>query len=126
MLIYLASPWACKPEAAAVADALEDAGYTITTKWWDRPDSDDPKILRSEAQADLVGVQDCDIFVLLQYAPSEGKAVEMGYALAYGKPVYAVLPGGKAAHIFHHHPRVVQVWSVAELLVDLRREEEWR
>lgn len=126
MQIYVAAPWICKAEAAAVADVLEHEGHEITCRWWERPDSADPAILQSEAQADLKGVQDCDVFVVLQYATSEGKAVETGYALAYGKPIYAVLPGGKAGNLFHHHPRVVQVWSVAELLVDLRREEEWR
>jgi nucleoside 2-deoxyribosyltransferase len=102
--IYLAAPWVRRDEARAAGELIEAAGHTITKKWWEHRDvpidqADRHLELEQQAIEDLEGVFRAQVFVLLNLATSEGKAVETGLALAYGKPIILV---GERSNLFHY------------------------
>lgn len=107
MRIYIAAPWTHKTDAARVASLLETAGHTITKRWWEHcevpgyltADHSNDDELTEQALQDIDGVLTADVFVLLNYEKSEGKAVETGIALAVGIPIIVV--GGRS-NLFHY------------------------
>lgn len=123
MRIYVAAPWTRKAEAAAMGVALENAGHTITKKWWEHREvpgylttglhPDENQELIQQAMEDIQGVLNADALVLLNLEKSEGKAVETGVAvtsallLSFGHTERGVsrmiLLGGKT-NLFHYLP----------------------
>lgn len=109
MKVYLAAPWKNRPEAQAAAAYLESKGHIITKRWWEHADvrdindpnqtDEDRQELVQQAVEDVEGVANCDVFILLNIQYSEGKTVETGLALAYGKPIIVV---GKNTNLFHY------------------------
>lgn len=117
MRIYIAAPWDHKAEACAAATQLEAAGHTITKKWWEHPEvagflrnDDDNDELAIQAVEDISGVWNANVFLLLNMAPSEGKCVETGLALAYGTPIIII---GQRSNLFHYLPGIPIVPDVA-------------
>lgn len=101
MKIYLAGPWVRRPEVREIAKQLEAAGHTITSRWLyehhgDPNDSagltSSDAYIRLQANEDIADVKNSDAFVILNLEKSEGKAVELGVALALRIPVYSVGP----------------------------------
>ena len=134
MKIYLAAPWTHKDAARAVATDLTTNGHTITTRWWDHRDvpgyrsptcsEEEFAELAEQATLDLEGVTMADVFVLLNTGVSEGKAVEMGYALSLGIPIICV---GPRSNLFHYCDMVEVVDGVEALLMALDNiEATWR
>lgn len=119
MNIYLAAPWICRHEMPAIAAQFEAAGHTITERWWEiegAADYTDPKLFalfEDRAVADFMGVVNADAVVVLNLAKSEGKAVEMGVAIALFKPIILV---GAPSNIFHFMPSVYPVKDVRAAL----------
>lgn len=112
--IYVAAPWKFKAQAKEVATMLEAAGHTVISRWLTQhEDSTDPRILRQEAIHDLEDVNACDLFILLNYCLSEGKATEFGMAYILRKPI--IIIGPKIGNIFHHLPGVMCVANMDEL-----------
>lgn len=118
MKIYIAAPWVRKSEAIMAAWDFEQAGFTITKRWWEHREvpgylvnDHDNAELRQQADEDMRGVHIADLFVLLNYEKSEGKAVETGFALAAGIPI--LLVGGKS-NLFHYSAGVTEAGSVGE------------
>ena len=110
MRIYVAAPWTCREEAAKAATHLRNAGFIITSRWHDEhTDTIDPRTLRDEALADLHDLGCAQGLLLLNLAYSEGKCVEMGYALHAGLRIVIV---GQRSNLFHYHPRVRRVPSL--------------
>lgn len=101
MRVYIAAPWTHKPAAIAAAVAFEQAGFTVTKRWWEHRDTTDIEELAIQAIEDIAGVFNANWFVLLNLEKSEGKAVETGLALAYGTPIIVV---GKPTNLFHYLP----------------------
>lgn len=107
MRIYLAAPWTCRDAIVARAvQQIEAAGHTLTERWWTHTDVNaeigTPEIhdeLSMQAAKDITGVWNAQVFLLLNVEKSEGKAVEMGLALAYGTPIIVV---GKPSNVFHY------------------------
>ena len=92
-----------------MATRLVNAGFIVTSRWLrDHGDStDDPLVLRREAQHDWDDVKTADVLVVLNIQKSEGKATEQGLALAHGKKVIGV--GKPGNNIFHHLPHYTWV-----------------
>jgi nucleoside 2-deoxyribosyltransferase len=119
MKVYIAAPWTHKADAARTAAMLEAAGHEVTKRWWEHrevpgyltDDHANDGELREQAEEDVQGVCDADVFVLLNYAKSEGKAVETGVAIACGIPIIVV---GRRSNLFHYLS-VVVVTSVDAL-----------
>jgi len=83
--IYIATKFENHPRAQEVAKNLEDAGHTITYKWWV---SDEPSA--EQAWLDYTGVIFADAVVLIveKNLPYSGALTEFGIALGRGIPVY--------------------------------------
>jgi nucleoside 2-deoxyribosyltransferase len=111
--VYVATKWENKDEASVVMGQLRAAGYEISYDWtlaqverW------------QQAMLDLKGVAEADIYLGLfqKEFPYTGALVEMGYALALGKPVY-ILEGSKCAQsLFFHHPNVRKIKDLSLFL----------
>lgn len=120
MRVYLAAPWVDRVKASALATQIEEAGHTITHRWWDVEDTpgtypsnvDDP-YYEDCAIDDFQGVVTADVVVVLNSCKSEGKAAETGIAIALLKPVVVI---GVRSHIFHYLPNVQMVESAEEAL----------
>jgi len=122
MRIYLAAPWSHKMAARMAAEVLVSAGHSITTRWWEHAELplDDHAGLQKQALDDLDGINTCDAFVLLELERSEGKSVEMGWALRSGKPVIVFLPKrGGETNVFQHLITVRRVYSFESVLAEL-------
>jgi nucleoside 2-deoxyribosyltransferase len=112
-----------------VCDRIEKAGHAVPVKWWDHtssaheakalPGSDDefyskPSVLVTAAR-DFGGVATCDQFVLVSDQNARkfnGALVELGYALALGKPC-AVIGCLERSAMFAH---VRRIEGIEELL----------
>jgi hypothetical protein len=126
MRVYVAAPWDDRIVAGDFAVTLRHMGFEITRYWWDvECDEDDYTLLGEHAVEDIYAVEDADAFVLLQTSKSEGKAVEMGVALASGIPVIAVLFGKTLSNIFQHHPGVLVVNKLDDAMAALEALEKF-
>lgn len=113
MKIYLAAPWTHKSTAEAIAAILERDGHTPTCRWWLHVDEETLDSRRQQLEEDLAGVRECEVFAILCLAVSEGKATELGYALALEKPIVAfVHPSNPSSNIFLNSARVQKTETV--------------
>lgn len=109
--VYLAAPWVCKDEAGAAKQRLLDAGIEVVSGWTERentgPEIAQPDMVE-QALADQSEVDAANTLVILGLAASEGKASEMGMALAQGKRIILV-KADRVGNIFYHLPCVERV-----------------
>lgn len=86
MKVYVAGKWEDKARVSAVQNLLRAQGHTITYDW---VQNEDP-VSAVQAMNDLHGVMKADALVFVAYEDLgfRGAYVEMGMALALGKPVY--------------------------------------
>lgn len=130
--IYVAAPWKDRNLAANIAADLEYCGYIITQKWWifegeEENTSWDFKKLC--ATLDAAGVRTADAVVMLNTQKSEGKAVEMGLAIAYQIPIVIIGDKEKRGNIFqtmdccHWVPDVTTALKTLEKLQIEQRKE---
>ena len=91
---YIASKWENKPNVARLAASLERMGHVISHKWFNVEAAymEDSSL---HARLDFHGVRDCSIFVALfdaeyPFRIFSNTYVELGMALALGKPVFIV------------------------------------
>lgn len=127
--IYLAASWIRQLEISSIAHELRNIGVDVISSWIDET-GEDPivgkrKRLTENAIRDLSEVRACDVFVrfadvLVGLVPATlatgGRMVEMGVALALGKPVYLV---GFEQNIFDHLPQIIHVKDVGHLKREL-------
>jgi len=117
MKIYIASSFSLTARVTRVAAALELLGHEVTVKWWNRtfdvegegqihtqtlkkryndlpPDVFYAKPTCSEAyHADYAGIHEADALLLVaddEPRPFNGANVELGMALAWGKPCFSI------------------------------------
>lgn len=100
--VYVASKFEEKERVREVMNLLRAVGHEITHDW-----TQVEQFTRLAAMKDLRGVTDADVLVGIFEKPLKykGAYVELGAALALGKPVYIL---GDAARkcIFLKHPNV--------------------
>jgi len=103
MKVYLASSFSLIQKVEASAEVLREKGHIVTVEWWHKdykklPFADvdwyeDPRVI-AISERNFRGIREADIFVLI--APTltskkfNGANIELGYALALGKPCYSV------------------------------------
>lgn len=114
MKLYLAGPWLDRAVMPAMAKRVEDAGHTVTHKWWDvegdilklkteNPDFDETAYMTEHAVLDRDAVHEADLLIVLNSQKSEGKATEQGMAIALDKPIIIIGTKGLASgNIFHY------------------------
>lgn len=105
MIIYTAGPFADREYVKDVRDALQAAGFKVKADWLDIDAPSDREVSEAYLQ-EMAGIDygQCSAADILVYCntgyKSEGKATELGIALALGKPIYVVGPGGRSNNIF--------------------------
>lgn len=118
--VYLAAPWANRSDAALAKSKFEGAGFEVTSRWIDghtEAKISDPacfEILQQQALDDLSDILRSDVFVILNLQKSEGKATEMGFAYAIGKPI--ILVGKRTINVFYFLPFVTVVKTVEDAI----------
>ena len=119
MKVYIAGPWAERDAVRVFAGKVVEAGHDITEAWWYHPESTDHTELVRQGFRDWDAVQEADAMIVINSKKSEGKAVEMGLALAYGlAPIIVV---GPRTNIFHHLPNIFMVATGEEAIERLVR-----
>lgn len=127
--IYLAAPFEERPVMLELKKTLEDAGAVITSTWLTPDDSLSMNQLHAKsnrhyecwtrAQKDFEDIDAAHVLVLwkpksIHKKPTTGgHHVEVGYALAKGKPVFVV---GERENVFHFHHGVREVSDVFSLI----------
>src|SRR5437016_5310354 len=101
-------------QAALVLEALKSNGWTQTFAWTDQ-DAKDRAGYAGIALAEIEGVHDADVLIVL-LPGGFGTHVEIGAALALGKPVIIHASDRKTletpyACVFHYHPLVTLLVS---------------
>jgi hypothetical protein len=101
---YTAGPWKDREQVKVVAEKLRDEGYKVNSRWLDVPEEAPDgmaydEYLVQQANHDLHDVVAADVLMYVNTGTlSEGKATELGIAIAMLKPIIAI--GGKANNIF--------------------------
>lgn len=134
MKVYIAAPYAARPQAARYAAELSRMGFAITSTWITEdhdiaPGTVGPASELTDAEVaahvrtDLDDVEDADILLVLTAAAAEtgnhpsttgGRHVETGYFIAT-RGLGNVIVVGEAEHIFHRCMTVVPDWHEAVL-----------
>ena len=89
MKVYVGGKWQDKVRVRAVMDVLRAHGHTITHDWT----YEDPKTPYYDVPiTDIRAIEraDCIVLALVEDLGYTGSWVEMGAALAYGRPVYII------------------------------------
>ena len=105
--VYVASRWASGPTLVKdIVDLLEAAGFACTQRWWTEEPAATASGWAAVADRDLRGVATADVVLVLATQGREGMGmwVEMGYALALGKPVLLWAPPEHAAFLEPNRP----------------------
>jgi nucleoside 2-deoxyribosyltransferase len=122
MNIYIAAPWTHRhTDAQQAHDLCTAAGLTCVSTWTTRKilgSEDDPVVHSREAVSDLRDLDQARALIMLNLAKSEGKATEVGYALAREIPVIVV--GPRTGNVFYSLPQVIQVDTIQEAIVVIR------
>jgi len=105
---YLATQKDSSARAAPLLDALKAQGWVRTFAW--TGDELDPHRHADIAVAELTGVREADVLIVL-LPGGRGTHVEIGAALALGKPVILHAPNYDTLKkpypcVFHYHPSV--------------------
>lgn len=111
---YVASKKDRRPEADALSERLKAYGWERTFAWGDVGAADHDSYAKTAA-AELEGVRAADAVIAL-LPGGFGTHVEIGAALALGKPVIIHAPNQKVLDtpypcVFHHHPGVTLLVS---------------
>jgi nucleoside 2-deoxyribosyltransferase len=122
---YLSTRKDRSAQAELLLEALRDRGWQRTLDWASQ--NDDPDGYADSALTEIAAVREADVLIVL-LPGGYGTHVEIGVALALGKPVILHSPDQTTldtpyACIFHYHPGVKrlvsQVLNVNELLASL-------
>jgi hypothetical protein len=105
---------------------LRSLGHEITFDWTTidhlRPYETNAEASTDAAELEIEGVRSAEVLVLVAHARGVGMYVELGAALALGKPVLALV-SGEAPTMFLFHPQV-RIYSDKKALVAAL--EEWQ
>ena len=106
---YLATRKDRASEADEISKALKHHGWERTFTWSDQAEAG-PKVYAKLAQAELRAVSEADVLIVM-LPGGYGTHVEIGAALALGKPVVLHAPDQQTLEspyrcVFHYHPNV--------------------
>jgi len=111
---YLSTQKDRNAEAAPLLEALKAKGWDRTFDWADREASTESEYA-DLAVAEIAGIRDADVVIVI-LPGGRGTHVEIGAALAMGKPVIIHAPNRKTLETpypcaFHYHPSVKVLFS---------------
>ncbi len=118
MDVYIAGPFNKRRELKEIRQRLFERGIGSTSSWIDSHleefDCMTPESKWKEAKQDLLDVHRADgmVFCNLGQSTSGGMHLEMGFALAKGKPIWLL---GEPTSIFHFHPSIAHIKDISEI-----------
>jgi nucleoside 2-deoxyribosyltransferase len=106
---YLATRKDRAAEADAISNELKDYGWERTLTWSDQAHADSES-RAALAQAELRAVSEADVLIVM-LPGGHGTHVEIGAALALGKPIVLHASDQKTLEtpypcVFHYHPSI--------------------
>ena len=133
MTIYIAASFALKEHVAELYALCEKRGYTVSHDWTQHTATttadrlDDPSQAVEYAIADVDGVRNADVFVMLADGPAgTGRYIELGVAiqshLERGTPQIFIVGEANADSIFYFHPSVQRVDTMEDVFAQLTRQ----
>jgi Nucleoside 2-deoxyribosyltransferase len=122
--VYLAGSWKDIVPMGKLKQELVAAGIDVISDWTERERDEDQNLVSRQQAAliDFEQVRSCNTLVIVNAMKSEGKASEMGMALALGKRI--ILVGPRDTNVFYDLPQVEQVATISaaiELLGGVQR-----
>jgi nucleoside 2-deoxyribosyltransferase len=122
--VYLAGSWKDIVPMGKLKQQFIAAGIDVISDWTEREADEDQTLVsrQNAALLDFEQVRQCNTLVIVNAMKSEGKASEMGMALALGKRV--ILIGPRDTNVFYDLPQVEQVATISaaiELLGGVQR-----
>lgn len=120
MKFYCASKYEDRKETRVLMGELIDRGHKITCDWtvhYPKPVEERKWFYSLYAIEDIKGIRECDALVALFINEHHyrGAWIEIGGALALGKPVYIIGHGGDGC-LFLYHPNIHKFENTAEFL----------
>ena len=111
---YLSTRRDRSAKVAPLLEALKAKGWERTFDWADREASSESEY-GDLAVAEITGIREADVVIVI-LPGGRGTHVEIGVALAMGKPVILHAPNRKTLEspypcAFHYHPRVKIILS---------------
>lgn len=133
MTIYTAGPFKDREYVRGVRAKLQAAGFTVKADWLDIEATSDEAVteeyLQKMARLDYQQCEDADVLVYCNTGTlSEGKATELGIALARSKPIIILGYGGRKNNVFLNlgQPHFYTVEEViAYLMGTTERRSDW-
>ena len=119
MTIYLAGPWVDRKAVKLVAKLFQERGFSLTSTWHDSHEDLQEEEFQARADKDCRQLLAADVFVVLNWCKSEGKATELGLALAWDKP--CIVLGPRGPNIFHYLPEVFHAPTFERAVDELTR-----
>ena len=121
MTIYLAGPWIERKAVKTVANLFQERGFSLTSAWYDsQEDTLQEGDFQIQADKDCRQLLAANVFVVLNWGVSEGKATELGLALAWDKPCIVLGPRN-SSNIFHYLPEVFHAPTFEMAVKELTR-----
>jgi len=115
MKVYIAAPWPYRDKAITVMRMLETKKVHVTSRWLKAEHKAVSELTIDEqaafAREDLDDVLEADLLLALNPEGWEdkgtgGRHVELGYAIAHGKPV---ILAGERTNVFHYLPSIKRI-----------------
>jgi len=119
MKIFIAGKVGEEEVAREAMNMLSQAGHEISFDWTTiphlKPYDENSEASQQAALLESRGVLESDALVLLAHDKGVGMYVELGMAIASGKPIY-VVGTGSSRTMFIYHPLVRRVGTISNLL----------
>lgn len=128
MKVFVAARFGQKEKVRALYEELEKRGHEVIFDWTKhkpiKPYIDNQELSARYSNEDIMGVFDCDIFILLADEAGTGMHIEFGAALITniicgGEPKIYVVGEHNARSMFYFHSAVNRVNNTNELLDEL-------
>jgi len=125
---YTAGPWHDRAIVKGVRDKLVEADYKVNSRWLDIPENPPEGMSYEEyqqmqARNDLADVVSADVLMYVNTGyKSEGKATELGVAIAMLKPI--IIIGDRSNNIFLNLG--MPCFADIDAAIDFLKEEEYK
>lgn len=115
MKVYVAGKFEDRENIRSIYHILKQYGHTIALDWTNHEHPKSDKEQEQWAIADIEGVKQCDTLIAIfsKDYRYRGALIEVGAALALGKPVI-IIGSNENSSTLLHHPLVTKLDSITD------------